>query len=251
VKRDPGWNVPAARGRADDRPDVRAPSTAHERDPWPSHLGAIELIWHRLNRPHDLRRFAGSSVHWAECDARLAPTGEIVTSHSPGTKGDRPLGDWLDEVASMGRGAKIDLKEGGPVLDGVLATVGASPIDDRDLWFNCAAEVIGGRSGFEAMGAARPRARRSVPVDTLAGWLIAAPLQGLAVLREIRAWGIDRVSISVQTQMFQEVTHTLQQDGWRVNIWDVSTAIQLRDAVEARPASITADLGILQPRDAD
>lgn len=170
-----------------------------------------------------------------------------MTSHSPGTKGDRPLGDWLAEVASIGRGAKIDMKEGGPVLDGVLATVTDSPIDDRDLWFNCAPEVIGGRSGFEAVGAARPRARRSVPVDTLAGWLIVAPGAGLAMLRELRAWGVDRVSISVQTQMFQEVTHTLQQDGWRVNIWDVSTATQLRDAIQARPTSITADLGILRP----
>ena len=86
-----------------------------------------------------------------------------------------------------------------------------------------------------------------MPVDTLAAWLLAAPVPGLAVLRELRAWGIDRVSISVQTQMFQEVAETLKQEEWLVNIWDVSNSTQLRDAIAARPVSITADLGILRP----
>lgn len=205
------------------------------------------MVWHRLNRRHDLARFEASSVRWAECDVRLAPTGQIVASHSAGTKGDRPFADWLAEVGSIGRAAKIDMKEGGPVLDGVLAVVGGTPIDDRDLWFNCAAETIGGRHGFEELRAARPHARRSVPVDTLAAWLPVAPAPGLAVLREPRAWGIDRLSISVQTQMFQEVAETLKQEEWLVNIWDVSDSTQLRDAIAARPASITADLGILRP----
>ena len=139
-----------------------------------------------MNRRHDLARFEASSVRWAECDVRLAPTGQIVASHSSGTKGDR-------------------------------------------------------------LRAARPQARRSVPVDTFAAWLLVAPAPGLAVLRELRAWGIDRVSISVQTQMFQEVAETLKQEEWLVNIWDVSDSTQLRDAIAARPASITPDLGILRP----
>jgi hypothetical protein len=227
---------------------VRTSQTTTELDPRPSHVSGIELVWHRLNRPHDLARFAASSVRWAECDARLAPTGQIVVSHSPGTKGDRPLEDWLAEVVSIGRAAKIDMKEGGPVLDGVLTIVSGSPIGDRDLWFNCAAEVIGGRPGFEAIRAARPAARRSVPVDTLAGWLLVAPGPGLALLRELRDWGLDRVSISVQTQMFQEVARLVQGAGWPVNVWDVSDDVQLRDALRARPASVTADLGIITRR---
>jgi hypothetical protein len=230
---------------------IARPLDANELDHWPSHVEGIELVWHRLNRRHDLARFAASSVRWAECDARLAPTGQIVASHSSGTKGDRLLADWLTDVASIGRAAKIDMKEGGPVLDGVLAVVHETQIEDRNLWFNCAAEIIGGKEGFEAVRAARPHARRSVPVDTLAGWLIVAPDPGLAMLRELRASGIDRVSISVQTQMFQEVVEILKQDDWLVNVWDVSDDAQLRDAIEARPASITADLGILRPpRDA-
>lgn len=77
-----------------------------ELDRWPSHLDGVELIWHRLNRTHDLRRFLRSNVRWAECDSRLAPSGSIVVSHSAGTRGDRPFADWLDEVAANGRGRR-------------------------------------------------------------------------------------------------------------------------------------------------
>jgi hypothetical protein len=219
----------------------------HALDMWPSHVDGIELIWHRLNRRHDLARFRHSSVRWAECDARLAPSGSIVASHSAGTKGDRPFTDWIGEIESMGRAAKIDMKEGGPVLDGVLEAVNATALDDQDLWFNCAPETIGGRYGFEALTDARPRSRRSVPVDTLASWLLIAPVPGLSLLQELRTWGVDRISISVQTQMFQDVVGRLERDGWPVNVWDVSDAVQLRDAIGARPSSITADLGIITP----
>ena len=146
----------------------------------------------------------------------------------------------------MGRAAKIDLKEGGPTLEGVIEIVGATPIADEDLWFNTAAEMIGGRLGFEALGAARPRSRRSVPVDTLAAWLLVAPQPGLTLLDDLRTWGIEGVSISVQTQMFQDVVRLLGSAGWRVNIWDVSDEYQ-HDAIGAGPTSITADLGILAP----
>ena len=138
------------------------------------------------------------------------------------------------------------MKEGGPVLDGVLAVVGGIDRRSRPLvQLRCGDHRR--RQGFESLRAARPQARRSVPVDTLTAWLLVAPAPGLAVLRELRAWGIDRVSISVQTQMFQEVAETLKQEEWLVNIWDVSDSTQLRDAIAARPASITADLGILRP----
>jgi hypothetical protein len=213
---------------------------------WPAHLMGIELVWHRLNREHDLRRFFRSAVHWAECDARMEPSGEIVLSHTPGMRGDRPFADWIADVASAGRGAKIDLKEGGPVLEAVLGIVGSASIHDEDLWFNCAAEIIGGRPGFEAISTAHPLARISVPVDTLASWLLVCPDRGLDLLAELRIWGVDRLSVSVQTPAFQEVVQLLKHAGWATNVWDVSRMAQLADAIGARPRSITADLGILR-----
>jgi hypothetical protein len=218
---------------------------------WPPHLEGIELVWHRLNREHDLRRFFRSSVHWAECDARVEPSGDIVVSHSPGTRGDRPFAGWIADVASADRGAKIDVKESGPVLEAVLGIVGSTPIHDEDLWFNCAVEIIGGRPGFQAISHAHPLARISVPVDTLASWLLVCPDRGLALLDELRAWGVDRLSVSVQTLAFQEVVQLLKRSGWATNVWDVSRQAHLTDALAARPQSITADLGILQKPDPD
>jgi hypothetical protein len=216
---------------------------------WPPHLMGIELVWHRLNREHDLRRFFRSAVHWAECDARIGPSGDIVLSHTAGTRGDRPFAEWIADVASAGRGAKIDLKEGGPVLEAVLGIVGSTSIHDEDLWFNSAAEIIGGRPGFEAISAAHPLARISVPVDTLASWLLVCPDRGFELLAELRTWGVDRLSVSVQTPAFQEVVQLLKHGDWVTNVWDVSREAQLSDAIGARPQSITADLGILRPSD--
>jgi hypothetical protein len=214
---------------------------------WPPHLTGIELVWHRLNREHDLRRFLRSAVRWAECDARIEPSGDIVVSHTPGTRGDRPFAEWIADVASAGRGAKIDLKEGGPVLEGVLRIVGSASIHDEDLWFNSAAEIIGGRLGFEAISTAHPLARISVPIDTLASWLLVCPDRGLDLLAELRTWGVNRLSLSVQTSAFEEIVQLLKHGGWTTNVWDVSREAQLSAAIGARPRSITADLGILRP----
>jgi len=228
--------------------DPASGGAAFAHEAWPSQIDGIELVWHRLNRRHDLVRFLRSSIRWAECDARIAPSGTIVTSHMPGTEGDLPFDGWLDEVAAARRGAKIDLKEGGPVLDGVISVVNRSPIPDEDLWFNTPPETIGGRRGFEALQRARPHARRSVPLDTLAAWLQVSPRPALAMLEDTRSWGVNQLSISVQTQTFQEVVRLVGREGWAVNVWDVSDGTQLLDALAARPSSITADLGILDAR---
>jgi hypothetical protein len=176
----------------------------------------------------------------------MEPSGDIVVSHSPGTRGDRPFAEWIADVASARRGAKIDLKEGGPVLESVLGIVESTSIHEEDLWFNCAAEIIGGRPGFEAISSAHPLARMSVPVDTLASWLLVCPDRGLDLLAELRTWGVDRLSVSVQTLAFQEIVQLLKRNGWATNVWDVSRDVELSDAVRARPQSITADFGILR-----
>src|SRR5215207_1967522 len=246
--------MPEAMGRSVSDPPVAPGRSMPARESlddiiWPPHLMGIELVWHRLNREHDLRRFLRSDVHWAECDARVEPSGDIVLSHTPGSRGDRPLAEWIVDIASAGRGAKIDLKESGPVLEGVLDIVGSASIPDEDLWFNCAVEIIGGRPGFEAISSAHPLARVSVPVDTLASWLLVCPDRGLDLLDELRTWGVDRLSVGVQTLAFQEVVQLLKHSGWATNVWDVSRESQLSDAIGARPQSITADLGILQRPD--
>jgi hypothetical protein len=218
---------------------------------WPSHIDGIELVWHRLNRPQDLRLFLASNVGWAECDARMEPAGIVVASHTPGTRGGRALADWLADVAASGRAAKIDLKEGGPVLDGVLAAVKWSKIRGRALWFNVAVDVIGGRKGFKRLANAYRRARISTPVDQLAPWLLVSDEKALDLLSESRTWGVDRLSISVQTQSFYEIVRLLSERGWETNVGDVMTRAQLNDALALRPTSITADLGVLAPTDAE
>lgn len=214
---------------------------------WPPDVEGIELVWHRLNRSHDLHYFLQSEVRWAEFDARIEPSGVVVASHTPGTHGDRVLAECLADIASAKRGAKIDLKEGGPVLDGVIQAARSAKMRGRDLWFNAAPEVIGGRKGFKLLARTYPRARITVPVDKFAPWLLVAPDQALDLLAEIASWGVNRLSISVQTQTFQEVVGILTESGWDTNVWDVSDRTQMKDAVVSRPSSITADLSVIVP----
>jgi hypothetical protein len=214
-------------------------------DRWPSHLDGVELVWHRLNRVHDFARFVRSEVGWAECDARLDPRGCVVASHTAGRPGDQPLSDLLEEIGSVGRAAKIDLKEGGPVLDGVLKAAGSSHLAGLDLWFNAAIEVIGGEAGFRGLSDAFPGARLSAPVDTIAGWLLVAPDEVVTLLDSTRAWGLDRLCVSAQTPAFGSIVKILEDRGWMTDVWDVSDHAHLQDALRARPRSITADLGVL------
>jgi hypothetical protein len=80
------------------------------------------LVWHRVNGPQELERFLDSPIRWVECDLRLGEGGQLVVSHEPVDIGVRPMtfDDWLDAVIGAGRSAKLDLKEGGRVLDGAL-----------------------------------------------------------------------------------------------------------------------------------
>ncbi len=211
---------------------------------WPDRLEGVELVWHRLNRSHDLANFLRSRVGWAECDARFDPTGEVVTSHAPGMQGDRPLVDWLDEVASSGRSAKIDLKEAGHLLDCVLDLTRDVGIDDHHLWFNCAVETIGER-GVDLIRRRYPGARNSLAIDTIAPWLLAASDAALDLLDRASGWGANRVSVSVQTPAFQQVIVVVRRRNWPVNVWDIRTTQHLSDAIAARPDSITADFGVL------
>ena len=101
----------------------------------------------------------------------------------------------------------------------MIAVVSRSSIPDEDLWFNAAPEAVGGRRGFERFRDTRPGARRSVPLDTLASWLQVMPRPALAMLDDTRSWGVDRLSISVQTPTFQEVVRLVAREGWPTNVW--------------------------------
>lgn len=215
------------------------------------HAGTAELIWHRANERSELDAFLSSGVRWVECDVRTDGTGTARLSHRPLEQGDTEspleLSSWLSIVRSAGRSVKIDLKEGGSTLTAALDEVDRHGFDDQDLWFNAAMEVPG-RVGWMRIADTRPCARRSVPLDTLAPYLVETPDAAYPILDELASWGIDRFSIAVRVPRAARLVEALRDRAWSVNVWGVESDEDFELAQSFGPDSITADLGSISPR---
>jgi hypothetical protein len=201
-----------------------------------------ELVWHRANGPRELERFLASPIRWVECDLRLGDDERLVVSHEPVEAGARPMAfdDWLDAVIGAGRSTKLDLKEGGPVVDGALPALQRRSVEDDRVWWNAAVEIPGGEQGWRRLRAERPRTRLSCPLDNLSAWLSFGEPAAFELVRRLRDWGIDRVCLGIESAGVAMLVPALQRLRWPVNIWDVDDR-----ARALRPDSITADLGNL------
>ena len=211
---------------------------------WSPTIGSTELIWHRANTEMDLSAFLASGVRWAECDARLDPLGSVRVSHEPLDGGSEwmDLTEWLGAIRGAGRSAKIDLKEGGSVLDLALAAIGRVGFQDDDVWLNAAVEVPDGEAGFVRLASAHPGARLSVPLDTLASYLLVTP-PALAVVDLLGSWGVNWLCFGSRAPAVGRLVPRMQERGWPVNIWDVATDEDFERALSFEPQAITADLG--------
>jgi hypothetical protein len=215
---------------------------------WSHAIAATELVWHRANRETDLVSFLASDVRWGECDARLDPQGVVRVSHEPlgGTSEWLELTEWLGAIRDAGRSAKVDLKEGGPVIAAALGAVARAGFQDDDLWFNAAVEVPVGEAGFRRLAEAHPGARLSCPLDTLASYLLVLP-PAYEAIDLLGAWGVNWLCFGSHVPGVESLVPAMQERGWPVNIWDVEDADDLERAVSFAPEAITADLGSIDP----
>jgi hypothetical protein len=213
---------------------------------WGPRSGSIELIWHRANTSSEIEAFLKSDVEWAECDARMDRSGVVRVSHDP-LEGDAgsasmDLTSWMEILRSARRRAKIDLKEGGPVLEEALRTAGVTGFPDEDLWFNATVEVPA-EAGFRRIAETRPGARCSCPLDTITPYLLVMPDGALPILDVLRSWGLNWLCIGVCEEGVSTLVPILDGLGWRVNIWGVKDSDDLDFARSLHPDAITADLG--------
>jgi hypothetical protein len=195
----------------------------------------------------DLAASLDSGVGWVEGDARLDPSGTVRVSHEPlggGAAGCMELTDWLAAIHDGGRSAKIDLKEGGPVIEASLSAIARVGLRDEDLWFNAAVEIVEGERGFGRLGAAHPGARLSCPLDTLASYLIVAP-PAHRIIDLLRVWGLNWLCFGLGATGVASLVPFLQERGWPINVWDVATARDLERGLDLQPDAITADLGAI------
>ena len=207
----------------------------------------VTLVWHGINDPGNFRQFLGSPVQWGECDVRRDPLGRLVLRHdsferTPWRRGERcpGLGGPIDEIGRRGKSLKLDLKEGGQVVERVLEHVALYGLDDARLWFNGNIEILG-EAGFRAIAAAHPGAVVQCPVDFLAPLVGAAPAEAQRILARLRSWGINRFSVGWRRDDRRVLLDRMEEWGCEVNLYDVPDLEAFLQATLLLPRSLTAD----------
>jgi hypothetical protein len=206
----------------------------------------VQLVWHGVNDRENLRECLSSGIRWAEVDVRTDPMGRLVLRHDAFTdpawgRHETPLGfvECLAELRANGRAIKVDLKENGSAMAGVIEALDAARISDEDLWFNAELPVLG-REGFEEIRRTHPRATISSPVDFLVPLLMAAPQAADDVLEMLSSWGISRASLRWSSSARTSID-LLEERGWSVNVYGVPDLETFLEAALLLPASVTAD----------
>jgi hypothetical protein len=206
----------------------------------------VQLVWHGVNDRENLREYLCSGIRWAEVDVRMDPIGRLILRHDAFTdlawgRHEAPLGfvECLAELRTNDRAIKVDLKENGSAMAGVLEALDAATIPDEDLWFNAELPVLG-RRGFEEIRRTHPRATISCPVDFLVPLLLAAPQSADDVLEMLMSWGISRASLRWSSSARTSID-LLEERGWSVNVYGVPDLETFLEAALLLPASVTAD----------
>jgi len=208
----------------------------------------IQFVWHGVNDPENLELFLNSDVHWAELDVRFDPTftHPILRHDSFKETPLRPEEAWLElddvlaELKRKGRGAKLDLKGGGELVDMALELTRKHGFGDDELWFNGNIERIQER-GFRRFQHAHPDAIRQCPVDFLAPLILTGPQKAKDILDMLFTWGINRFSVSWLTIDVRKIANQLARWGFEVNIYNVPDLEAFLQAALLTPRSITSD----------
>ena len=207
----------------------------------------VTLVWHGVNDEHNLQQFLSSEIGWAEVDVRSDPIGRLVLRHdsfveTPWARDEPvlPLRVCLEALRRSGRSVKLDLKDGGAVVDEVLDLVSGFGFSDEELWFNATVQTLG-PDGFARLRKVRPHAIRQAPIDFLVPLLLAAPDIAQPTLDAMRDWGITRVSLDWRTLGARDVIDRIEGLGWPVNFYGVPDLEAFLEAALLLPASVTAD----------
>ncbi|MFZ5515875.1 MAG: hypothetical protein ACOY90_04520 [Candidatus Zhuqueibacterota bacterium] len=208
----------------------------------------VQFVWHRVNDESNLRSFLDSNVEWAEVDVRTDPaTGALVLrSESFESSPQKPneklllLSDMFEQILSANKSIKLDIKEGGDVLDRLLALVEQYKINDYYLWFNGRTDVII-ESGFQKLMKTHPLAIIQCPIDNLIFQMRQAPEEAHEYLLLLKSRGVNRFSLSWNTPDLPDILDQMDFWGFSVNIYNVPDLESFLKAVLLLPKSITSD----------
>lgn len=207
----------------------------------------VQLVWHGVNDPANLRQFLGSDVPWAELDVNLAPDGQtLILRHD--TFEELPRGpheellsfsETLPRLLDRGKAIKIDFKVAGPWVEAILDLLDRAYIPADRLWLNGSLDFLGEET-VRTMAARYPGVIVQVPLNSLEVSLTDhASLTHR--LQEVSALGVNRYSVGWHYPDVPSLLALVASLGSEANLYGVDTLAQFLDAVALRPAAVTAD----------
>lgn len=208
----------------------------------------IQFVWHGINDEANLLQFLASDINWGECDVRLNPINEEPILRHDSFK-NSPLDadeNWLtldkllSHMSKTDKSIKIDLKAGGIIVEKVMESIDAHGIDDSRLWFNSNVERLQ-ELGFWKLSKKYPKAILQADVDFLAPLICSAPDKAREILDMFTEWGINRFSISWQSQNLRSFLDQMSEWGFEINIYNVPDMESFLQAVLHMPQPITSD----------
>jgi len=212
----------------------------------------VQFVWHGLNDEANIRQFLASNIGWAEFDVRRDPGGDLILRHdswerTPLQEDEKPLhiGDILTRLERFEKAVKLDLKEGGEILDEVIEIVRERGYAPEKLWLNANVDVLV-EDGFRKLAQALPGSIIQCPIDFLAPLIATLPEHGRQLLDMLSDWGINRFSVNWGLPNLTQLLD--QMDAWEfeVNIYNVPNLESFLRAVLLGPRSITSDFNFPQ-----
>lgn len=207
----------------------------------------VQLVWHGVNDPANLKHFLSSGVLWAEIDIRTDPSGRLILRHdSFVTTPALPDEEWLiyDEaiadLAESGVGIKFDIKGGADVLDRVLNSVASLLLPDDRLWFNGDFHNMG-EAEFRRIRATHPGAIVQCPVEWLSPLIEAVPHEARRLLDLLTEWGVSRFSVNWEHIGARLIFKKLSSWGYEVNFYGILDLEGFLEAAVLLPRSVTSD----------
>lgn len=212
----------------------------------------VQLVWHGVNDPANLRHFLASGVLWGEIDIRNDPSGQLICRHdsfvtTPALPGEEWLiyDETITELAESGVGIKLDIKGGIDVLDRILESVASLQLPDERLWFNGELENIGEKD-FRRIRAAHPGAIVQCPIGWLYPLIEAAPDEAQRILELLVEWGVSRFSVNWEHADARTMFKRLAAWGYEVNFYGILDLEGFLEAVVLLPLSVTSDFNFPQ-----
>ncbi|MFN8487448.1 MAG: hypothetical protein U0350_07645 [Caldilineaceae bacterium] len=207
----------------------------------------LQLVWHGVNDPVNLRQFLSSPIEWAEFDVNLDPAGQTLLlrhdtfAERPYVEGETWLGleDALAQARQWGKSAKLDFKVGDAWIDQALAFIEKFQFPQTQLWFNADVEILD-EARVRHLAAHYPQAVIQIPITFLRAW-VNQPAELQRQLEQYRTWGINRFSIAWGRPETRTLFNLVTGWGHAVNLYGIPNHKAFLQAVLWQPRSLTCD----------